>query len=159
MMKPGELIENAIWLDGTETPDQRRAYQTLITEAISETCAHHGMEHGPVTFVEKRPGDDRVPPVPKHIEKKAGSLTEIRLLVAEALITGPAIQEQENRFIFNLEYKDLLRLRAITRSAWQRMAPAAPLLTDAECDEVIEQIGPDAAVDALRKHTVVSQYH
>ena len=52
-------------------------------------------------------------------------------------------------FVFDLEPKDLQRLREITRRGSGRC-----LLTDFECDLIIEQLGPDILMDTLRKEFV-----
>lgn len=144
VMKLGEPIEFAIWITGDEAPEIRRQYEQDIRDAFKTVCAGKGFEHGPVTFVEKLPGAERVPEVPKHIQ---GS--RVRLLVAEATVVAAVVQTSRGSFCANLEKKDLQRLRAITRRAWQKQHPQA-LLTDQQCDECIEQLGPAAALETLR---------
>ena len=144
-MKTDDLIESAIWITGDESPSLRTRYEQDERLAIDDACAEEGMEHGPVTFTEKRPGEDRVPPVPDHIQ---GS--RVRLLVAESIVTGMAVQTSQGSFVANLEKKDLMRLRLITRRA------SKVTLTDQECDEIIEAIGPEAAVETLRKNVGIS---
>lgn len=107
-------------------------------------------------FLEKKPGEDRVPPVPQHIEKNAGDLSLIRLLTVEAIVDGVYVHT-ESMLTTNLEPKDLERLRVITRRARLKTHPIP--LTDAECDEVINELGPEAAVEALEKQTFVSRFH
>lgn len=144
-MKIGDVIEAAIWITGDENQSTRKRYEQDVCQAISDMSADARFEHGPVIFTEKRPGDDRVPPVPDHIH---GS--RVRLLVAESTVTGIAVQTPKGSFVANLEKKDLLRLRLITRMA------AKSELTDDECDKIIEEIGPEAAVDTLRKNVGIS---
>ncbi len=50
------------------------------------------MVNSKVTFTEKKPGGERMPEVPKHIEENAEDLSNIRLLVAESEIISYAIQ-------------------------------------------------------------------
>lgn len=159
MIEVGEIIESSIWLDGTEKPGQREAFEKAVAENITEWCRLNNFTHEPVVFTAKKPGEDRVPPVPAHIEKKAGSLTKIVLLVAEARITGRTVEQKKARLVDNLEHKDLQRLRYITRKSHMKKYPKAPMLSNDQCDEIIEMIGPEAAMDALRKQTVVSQFH
>lgn len=144
-MKIGDSIESAIWITGDESQSIRKQYEQDVQQAIDDLCAEEGFEHGPVSFTEKRPGDDRVPPVPDHIQ---GS--RVRLLVAESIITGTAIPTSHGSFVANLENKDLLRLRLITRRT------SKIPLTDEECDKIIEEIGPEAAVETLRKNVGIS---
>lgn len=145
----GDVLESAIWLDGTETVAERARFANDVAEAMRAWGRRHGREIGPVTWIEKRPGDDRVPPVPDHI---AGP--NVRLLVAEAMIVteGP-IQRAKVGFVDDLEPSDAALLRRVTRRAYRRQYPnrrTHPDLTDRQCDTLINDLGPDAAVETLR---------
>lgn len=146
--KIGDFIESAIWITGDESPVTRARYEQDVLHAVSEFCVEERFEHGTLTFTEKRPGDDRVPQVPDHIQG-----TRVRLLVGSAQILGNRVVASEGSFVNNLDKKDLARLRAITRigAAKQRNSH---VLTDNECDQYIEQYGPEAAIETLRKHTL-----
>ena len=152
-MKVGDMIESAIWIDGTETKEQRKQFEAEITNAIDELCDTEGFLRGPVAFFEKLPLDDRVPAVPDHV-----SGPNVRLLAVEAAVVGIRPIESTGSFIANLEKKDLERLRALTRSGAKKYDRNV-VLTDAECDEIIEELGPAAALDTLRQNVVVTQYH
>ena len=67
-MQLGDFIESAIWITGDESKSTRDRYEQEAREAIADLCAEEGFEYGPVTFMEKRPEDDRVPPVPDHVQ-------------------------------------------------------------------------------------------
>ena len=142
-MKPGDLIESAVWVTGDEPLTLRKRYEGDVGNAITCLCDENGFEHGPVKFIEKRPGDDRVPCVPEHIQ---GS--RVRLLVAEAEIVGKKPLSSAGSFVANLEKKDIDRLRAITRRKWSEHHLVA--LTDEQCDDCIEELGPEAVLDTLR---------
>lgn len=143
-MRVGEVIESAIWITGNEPVEIRRQYECDVTQAIDDLCNEHGFSHGPVKFIEKRPGEERVPPVPDHIQ---GDM--VRLLVAEAVIDYHNVCTSEGSFVANLEKKDLDSLRKITRRAWAKKHPH-DTLSDHQCDEYIEELGPDAALETLR---------
>lgn len=145
-MKIGDVIETAIWLTGEENQEMRSRYERDVTEAIDCLCQEQHYLHGPVRFTEKKPGQDRVPEVPDHIHG-----INVRLLVAEAEVIAPAPQTVQGSFTANLDKKDLDRLRTITRQI--RLKLHKQRLTDEECDEVIEELGPEAALDTLRKQT------
>ena len=147
-MKVGDYIESAIWVTGDESPSTRTRYEQDVRQAVSDLCSEEGFEYGPITFTEKRPGDDRVPPVPDHVQ---GS--RVRLLVGEALILCKSVTTSEGSFVANLDKKDLIRLRAITRNGLAKQRPDY-VMSDSECDQYIEQYGPEAAVETLRKHTL-----
>lgn len=142
-MNLGDVIESGIWLTGDEPQELKVRYKQDVTQAIDDLCREHNVLHGPVQWIEKKPGEDRVPEVPDHIQ---GS--NVRLLIAEAEVTEYAPITSQGSFVANLEKKDLLRLRAITRRA------AKTLLTDQDCDDIIEQLGPDAALETLRRVTM-----
>src|SRR3990167_11391615 len=127
-MKPGDIAELSIWLDGTETEQQ------------------HGVTLGPIEFTVKRPGDDRVPQVPSHIEGP-----DVRLLVGEAkVVYAPQYTIQPSTaFVADLDKDDLLKLRVMTRRAHARTHPG-DRLSDKHCDAIIERLGPDVAVQTLR---------
>ena len=146
-MRIGEVVESAIWLSGEETAEDRRRFETDVCAAIDILCNDMGFLHGPVTFIEKRPGDDRVPAVPDHIQGP-----RVRLLVAEAELTTRKPESKPDSFVANLDRQDAIRLRHLTRRAQAKHMPDRKL-TDAECDKIIEQYGPEAALDTLRRAT------
>lgn len=131
-MKIGDLAECAIWLEGTES-------EAMLAQWAKD-CPYmmaHSQEPvlrlGPVDFEIKRPGQDRVPPVPDHIKGP-----DVRLLVATAEVLGfEPVRKQS--FLNELGEADLMRLRKATRKAHGRELP------DAVCDQLIERLGPVAA--------------
>lgn len=137
---PGQVIESAIWITGDESQELRKRFEDDVTQAIGYFCRENSVIHGPIQWLEKLPGTDRVPEVPDHIQ---GS--RVRLLVAEASVVEYAPQSSQGSFIANLDKKDLLRLRVITRRT------AKKGLSDQQCDELIEYYGPEAALDTLRR--------
>lgn len=144
-MRVGDTIQSAAWLTGAETPTDRKRWEDRVTEAIDNLCGERGFTRGPVRFAEKHPLDSEVPPVPDHIQGP-----DVRLLVAEAEVTGEAPKVEARGFLGDLDRKDLERLRAITRQAHAKRHPGETL-TDLECDDIIEEVGPEAAMDAVRK--------
>ena len=101
-MRIGNVIESAVWITGDEPLTLRKRYECDVGNAITCLCEENGFEHGPVKYIEKRPGDDRVPDVPEHIQ---GS--RVRLLVAEAEIVGKKPLASAGSFVANLEKKTL----------------------------------------------------
>lgn len=141
-MRPGETIEAAIWLNGKETKAMRDRYEHAVRENIREMCFNAGVLYGAVTFTEKRIGDDRVPAPPDHVQGP-----DVRLLVAETPITGFTLEPPG--FASELDSSDLLKLRDIVRTKYALLKGGT--LTDMECDDLINDIGPEAAVDKLRR--------
>lgn len=145
-MKPGEVLETAIWLDGTETTELIARYKEDCHECIRLAADEHKVLFSPIEFTEKKPGEDRVPPVPGHIHGP-----DVRLLIAEAMVLCHAPQIITRSFLMDLDPKDLERLRQITRRVHAKDRPRGALLTDAQCDAIIEEIGPQAAYETVRK--------
>ncbi len=140
-MKPGDVLETAIWLDGTETPELRARYESDLRVCLASLGSEAGMVFKPVIFTEKPPGADRVPAVPDQVQGP-----DVRLLVAETevLCRAPYVT-LPGSFVDDLDPLDLTRLREITRKFCSHP------LTDAECDEIIDDIGPETAVRTLRE--------
>lgn len=143
MLRYGDVLEAAIWADGTETAEIMDRFMADMRGSLAELAGDEGVVIGPVTLTVKRPRDDKVPSVPDHIQGP-----DVRLLVYEAgvVCAMPRIVEATS-FVADLDRKDLMRLRAITRQAAPRP------LSDRECDEIIEAIGPASAVKSLRETT------
>lgn len=143
-MQIGDVITNATWITGDEPAGMKEQYIKDILGTFDHKCKTEGFIYAGVTLFEKHPEDHDVPPVPDHIQ---GS--NVRLLVIEATIVDKLIIETKGSFINELERKDLMRLRKITRD--RGVKDLGRIISNAECDEVIEELGPDAALATLRK--------
>lgn len=146
-MKIGDVVEYAIWADGRETPEVLAQFDIDIHIAMNRFAELHSVVLSPIAVVEKRPGEDRVPPVPPHVQGP-----NVRLIVAEAAVMAES-RIKANSFLADLDAVDLERLRAVTRRACYGLKPDGTRrpLTDVEVDRTIEELGPIAAVDAIRK--------
>src|SRR5689334_15645595 len=107
-MKPGELAEYAIWVDGTETEAMLRQWKADCAYMMASS-QEPKLRLGPVSFEIKRPGEDRVPPVPDRIKGP-----NVRLLIATAEVLGFEILAKQS-FVDGLDKRDLKRLRKATR--------------------------------------------
>jgi len=132
----GDVVQAAMWF---ATPEERVAAKQHIESELAQYWVV-----GPIEWAEKHPEDAGVPEPPE------GSPRSTRLLVAEATVLHLPMVVAEGNFTAELEAKDLTRLRQITRDACWRFQHR--WLTDAECDAVINELGPDAALKALRTH-------
>ena len=147
-MKIGDTIHNAIWLTGDEQQEMRDHYEGKVKETITYLCAEQGFTHGEYTISVHRPDKDlskylKKPGVPDHIQ---GS--EVRLMVIEADVVEERPKVQIGSFVHNLERKDLMTLRKITRDAYVKHHRTFP--SQEEVDNIIEELGPDAALETLR---------
>lgn len=143
----GMPLETSVWLKGTESAAQLEQWRRDCTSELGCFAAANGVTLTAPTWTEKLPGEDRVPPVPAHISGPA-----VRLLICEARVDGPAkpVIVKATGFTADLDARDLGRLRAITRRVHRRLQPADGTLSDAECDEIIEQVGIESALKTLR---------
>ena len=141
-MSPGDTLETAIWVDGNETPAQWQQFKADVLEQMTAEVAASGYAISPLRWRTKKPGDERVPARPPHVDGP-----DVRLLVGEATVM-PALS---SNFLADLEPKDLTLLRGITRRAYARQYPAQPPLSDRQADTLINDLGPDAAVAALER--------
>lgn len=154
MIKPGDTLEAAVWLDGRESNCQVKRF---IDDAVAGMMkqveeAGHRLLAEAVQLSVKRPGEDRVPEVPDHIQGD-----DVRLLVIEALVipSKQAAIANESRFAADLEPDDFRRLCKITRKAYKEFMPHIKKpLTEAQCATIINDIGPEAARDALKSGEV-----
>lgn len=144
-MNIGDTLDAALWIDGRETAEQRRRFEIDVSAALAEGQEEHGVIIGPVIWTEKKPGEERVPPVPDHIQGP-----DVRLLVGTAKVIAFMPVFGESRFYDDLEPDDQERLRRITRKAYKRDFPGYPRLTDRQCETLINDLGPEAGLDALR---------
>lgn len=144
----GLPVEVSVWLTGRETGQQLDAFKKDCREEVARFGIENGVIMSEAVFIEKRPGEDRVPPVPDHIHGPA-----VRLLVCEATVVASLKADivKSAGFVQDLDKRDLERLRQITRAAHQKAQPMERMLTDAECDAVIEEIGPQSALATVRE--------
>jgi len=152
----GMPVEVAVWLTGRETGAQIERWRRDVAAELGRFELENGVLLGERVWTEKRPGEDRVPKVPAHI-----SGPNVRLWVCEACVAAPArpVIEKATGFVHDLDKRDLERLRALTREAHAAAWPTAPILTDAECDEVIERVGPGVALKRLYDGVNAGAFH
>ena len=143
-MKIGTVLEAAVWVTGEESPEMLDRFSKDLLRAVDRKCEMEGVLHGPLRMIFKHPSEDRVPAVPDHVQGIC-----VRFLIGEADVVGYKPITSEGSFIANLDKKDLVRLRVITRQAAKKHLGDGHL-TDQQCDEVIEELGPGAALDTLK---------
>lgn len=144
-LRPGAILEAALWIDGRETPEMRARFERETTAALHERAKAAGVLVSDIAFEEKDPLDERVPPVPKHI-----SGPRVKLLVGTAVVLSylPEVKAPGS-FVHDLDAVDLARLRILTRDAHNKRNPGV-VLTDEQCDAIIEQIGPQSAAKVVK---------
>lgn len=149
-LHPGDVLETAIWMDGSETPELKRRFENDMRISLGNMAMAEGVIIGPLIMAEKKPGEERVPAVPDAIQG-----LDVRLLVGEAKVVDYVPEESEGCFVADLEPRDLERLVTILRRVHLSYNPGKPELSIEKCHEYINNNGPDAALAALREQVGV----
>ena len=149
-LHPGDVLETAIWMTGEEPDALKDRFENDLRTSLAAMADAEGIIIGPLVMTERKPGGDRMPPVPDNIQGP-----DVRLLVGEATVFDYVPIFIEGSFVADLDLKDLERLRTILRRVHQSYNPGKPELTIEKCDEYINKNGPDAALAALREQVGV----
>ncbi len=144
-------IEFAIWYDANEHLDPINSCGESIKDALDAICVKNKVGHGKISYEILKPGDDRVPPVPRWLETTNGVIP--RLLVATAE-TSSHLYQGPMGIVGDLDKKDIARLRVIVQRVHRKFHPKTTPLTDPECDRIIDQQGIEVVMDQLRSSTV-----
>ena len=150
MIRPGDEIEQAIWYDANTCIDPVGKYGESVKEVIESMCAKSNVVHTGISYKVLKPGDDRVPTVPRWLEKIPGAVPRLLIATTQAkvrIITQSGISN-------DLDKKDLEKLRAITRRKYKEFNPLEKELTDQECDRFIDTLGMEVVLDQLRSSSV-----
>lgn len=142
-MQIGDIAKITIWKTGLETPEQLRLFKEDAEEALTMSVRAEGYEAGPVWWEEFPQGTAGCPPVPEGIYGP-----DVRLVVVSAPVTWT--RRPVSRFTQELEPYDLAVLRNVTRRKYAEAHPYLPPLHDGQCDTLINDLGPEAALDELR---------
>lgn len=138
----GEPFQAAGWF----LPGGEAACRREIAAAFRVAADEAGLRFGPIAWRSLDPQEDEAPAPDRDAPRG------VRLLLGEARVVGykPQIPVYDGAFVESLDPKDLARLRAITRRAHAKRNPGKPPLTDAQCDIVINEVGPQAAGRVVR---------
>ena len=61
-LHPGDVLETAIWCDGTETAELKDRFENDLRTSLAAMADTEGIIIGPLVMTEKKPGGDRMPP-------------------------------------------------------------------------------------------------
>lgn len=150
-MRIGDEYETGVWYDANEWINPIAQCGKDLEDAIRHLCSNYRVRCGDIEFEVMKPGDSRVPEVPRWLESKTGVVP--RLLVARTTIVGSVVNYSTG-ILADLDKKDLIKLRAITKRAHKVHFPKTPELSDEECDSIIDQLGMEVALESLRKGTI-----
>ena len=150
-----ERVEMAIWFNANDyiLEDAVEAKRDEIEEYLKVKCRSMKAKAGEIKFEILKPGDERVPEVPKWLEITPKAVPRLLFAYTDA-VPKKLVTTNEGGIAGDLEKKDLERLRTITRRQHQKSRPGEPRLTDPECDAIINQVGKDVVLEELRKSSV-----
>lgn len=142
MMKPGQIAQFAIWLNGEETEEQLKDFMEVQTKKIIEETErqnNNSIVLKNLRHAIKRPGEEGVPRVPSHIKG-----IDVRLLVFECdVFEGDKKIERHASITHDLDSKSLQTLRRITRREHCAAHPGMPALSNKQCDSIINAMGTE----------------
>ncbi len=144
-------LELAIWYDANKHSDIINLCSESVIDVLDTVCTKNDTRHDDVNLEILKPGDDRVPPVPRWLELTDGAIP--RLLVATTRVISNVPQVPVG-IIGDLDKKEIARLRVITCREHQKIYPNDVPLTDEECDQIIDKFGLEVVMDQLRSSVV-----
>jgi hypothetical protein len=128
-MNVGDTIEAALWYNPAQPADKDKARDGIAEQMASVAVL------APIEWEDLPAGDERLPPAP---------FEGARCMVGRARVCA---LRREGRFVDDLEKKDLEMLRDATR----RQLPHRTL-SDAECDDIIDEVGIETVLKQLNVH-------
>ncbi len=149
----GEELEVAIWYDANEYVDPIKSCSESIGDMIGIMCAGTKDTHGNIDYKILKPGDDRVPPVPRWLAKVKNATPRLLVATTKTKLMDSVHQELPS-IVGDLDKKDIARLRVITQRAHHKSYPNNKNLTDYECDQVIDKLGIEIVMEQLKSSVV-----
>jgi len=134
-----DKIEAALWFNNLMRETDYENAKEGIRRAIARAAQQHSLILAPVEWTELTPGDDRCPDPPKEWTGQP------RLLLGTAPVKRVTSAYAKSRFSAQLTVEEREHLRSLTRQHYAVLYPELPLLTDAQCDQYIDDSGKRAA--------------
>ncbi len=153
MIESDNESEVAIWYDAIEHVDPIKSCSESIRDMINVLCGKTKVVCGNIDYKILMPGDDRVPSVPRWLEKINGAIPKLLLATFTTSVVSYVHQETTD-IIGDLDKKDVARLRVITKRAYHKSYPHDASLTDHECDQIIDKLGLEIVMEQLRSSVV-----
>lgn len=130
-----------------KTPEQRKQAESVIGEVFAEE-SQQGYIFGPIRFYDADLSARNTPEPPD---------AETKLLVGEADLLA-IVPTRGEKFVLDLDSKDLALLRKLTQEAWLKYPDNKPMPAD-ELDRVISLTAPDVIDKMLRYGHEQSRLH
>lgn len=140
-MKPplGTPMECGLWYNA-DKPTERANAKKGVETAFFNTGMAYNVNFGPISYEDVDPLSPRVCAPPDHFQGT------VRCLIGTARVVS-YYTPQCSRFTDDLRPHELAEFRRATRDAFMRAGGFK--LSDEECDDWINEVGPDAAVDTF----------
>ena len=151
-----EELEVAIWYDANQYVDPIKSCSESIKDMIDIMCAGTKDTHGDIDYKILKPGDDRVPSVPRWLEKTNGAIPRLLLATTKTQLMSSVsnVNQELPSITGDLDKKDVARLRYMTRKAHHKSRPDDGPLTNYECDQIIDKLGIEIVMDQLKSSVV-----
>ena len=141
-MKIGEVCQAAAWYHDLTAKDAARS---MVRSAFRQTEKNEGVVFGPIEWGQMDPSDAGVPEPPEDVKGDVG------ILRGEAAVVVVMPERLSAGFSRDLPTRELDVMRQVTRDAHAKARPDAELLTDMQCDVVIDEIAPATAESIIRE--------
>ena len=133
-MRIGDVLPAALWYNNDNAKEKTDA-ERGVKDVIEMIAEEEEVKIGPFHWDDVDPLSPRVPEPPAHFQG------DIRCLIGEVVVLAH-LKNPAKDFSSDLEEGDLQRLRAVTRKKM-----GAPDLSDDECDDYINEWGPEVAYE------------
>jgi hypothetical protein len=153
-MKIGDTAQFGFWVSDDMPAEDIHDYKQRAQDSLNASAAYQGVKLGKFHWRTLRPNEEDAGTPPEEVTG-----INVRMLVVEADVTAIIQAKQQNNFVSDLGFKDLQRLREITREQYAK-ANNVPknYLQDSACDEVLNELGPDVLEMIIREAVDASKH-
>lgn len=139
-------LQASLWYNANK-PTERASAERGISDVIEMMAKELGLIRGPMRWID-------LPPDEVHIDPPEAFSRGVRYLEGVCPVVKKAhFLTEISGFTQELDKKDLERLREQTRMAHRNAYPREVALTDAEADDWINELGPEAAQLGLQRRS------
>jgi hypothetical protein len=139
MREIGETMHAAAWFRGE---DEKVRARLVVAQAFREQAEAQRVQFGPIRWSDVLPIDPRLsdPPGSGYM----ALMGEADIVEVYPMVVSP------RSILADLDHRDLMRLREVTRRAHRRARPNDTPLTDAQADALIDALAPQTAAKLVR---------
>ncbi len=134
-----KVYEAALWYI---SPGGRKNAQKGLEVSFILVAETEGFIFGPISYEEVDPLSPRVPHPPDNMTG------DVMALIGTATVVAQRMEIPEKKFTDELLDRDRAAMRDVTRKIFLK---GGTNLTDDECDDIINEYGPEAALEGARR--------